>query len=143
MLPQEIIFLRKRDYRFVRELGAGACGRTVLLQDPEIDEHFVCKKYAPASETWRERLFTNFLNEIKVLHRVYHRNVVRVFNYYVYKDRHAGYIVMEYIEGTDLHAFLAQHPEEAGSIFAQVIAGFRHLEENRILHRDIRPCIGV
>jgi hypothetical protein len=47
MLPDEITFLRKHDYRFVRELGAGACGRTVLLHDPEIDEHFVCKKYAP------------------------------------------------------------------------------------------------
>ena len=140
MLPEEITFLRKRDYRFVRELGAGACGRTLLLHDPEIDENFVCKKYAPASEAWRERLFTNFLNEIKVMHRVYHRNVVRVFNYYVFKDRYAGYILMEYIEGNDIHTFLAQHPEEAGAIFSQVVSGFRHLEENRILHRDIRPA---
>ena len=28
---QTITFLRKRDYVMVRELGAGACGRTVLL----------------------------------------------------------------------------------------------------------------
>lgn len=140
MLPEEITFLRKRDYRFVRELGAGACGRTVLLHDPEIDEHFVCKKYAPASEAWRERLFTNFLNEIKVLHRVYHRNVVRVFNYYVFKDRFAGYILMEHIDGTEIDRCLAEHPEDAGAIFTQVISGFRHLEENRILHRDIRPA---
>ncbi len=140
MLPDEITFLRKRDYRFVRELGAGACGRTILLHDEEIDEHFVCKKYAPVSEAWRQRLFTNFLNEIKVLHRVYHRNVVRVFNAYVFKDRYAGYILMEYIDGMELDRCLAEHPEDAGPIFAQVVSGFRHLEENRILHRDIRPA---
>jgi serine/threonine-protein kinase len=42
-----ISFLRKRDYRFVRELGQGACGKTVLLYDDQIEEYFVCKKYLP------------------------------------------------------------------------------------------------
>jgi len=139
MQPNEVTFLRKHDYQYIRELGAGACGRTVLLRDPEIGEEFVCKKYAPASEAWRERLFGNFLKEIKVLHRIYHRNVVRIFNYYIYKDRYAGYILMEYVEGMDIHSFLTQHPEQAAAIFTQTISGFRHLEENRILHRDIRP----
>jgi eukaryotic-like serine/threonine-protein kinase len=139
MKPQDIKFLRKRDYEFVRELGAGACGKTVLLKDPDIDELFVCKKYAPLSEEWRQKLFSNFVNEIKVLHRVNHPNIVRIFNFHIYRENFAGFIVMEYIEGTDIHSFLSQYPEQAGSIFAQTVSGFRHLEETQILHRDIRP----
>jgi eukaryotic-like serine/threonine-protein kinase len=72
-----ISFLRKRDYKFVRELGQGACGRTVLLYDDQIDEHFVCKKYVPFSESQREILFSNFVRELKLLHQVHHANVVR------------------------------------------------------------------
>src|SRR5689334_21808008 len=50
-LENELIpFLRRRDYRLVRELGHGACGKTVLLHDAQIDDHFVCKKYAPYTE---------------------------------------------------------------------------------------------
>src|SRR5476649_182510 len=50
-------FLRKRDYVLVKELGQGACGKTVLLHDVQIDEHFVCKKYFPYSESHRQELF--------------------------------------------------------------------------------------
>ena len=139
MDSREIAFLRKRDYQFVRELGEGACGKTLLLKDPEIDELYVCKKYAPQDEAWRTRYFSNFLAEIKVLHRLLHPNVVRLFNYYVYRERAAGYILMEYIDGCDIHQYLKDHPDEAGSIFAQTISGFRKLEESQILHRDIRP----
>ncbi len=139
MDPQEITFLRKRDYRFVRELGNGAFGKTYLLHDPEIDENVVCKKYAPASEQWRAQFFKNFINEAKVLYRLYHPNVVRIFTNHIYRDHYAGFLVMEYVEGTDLHSHLEKAPESIARIFEQTISGFRRLEEHQILHRDIRP----
>jgi serine/threonine-protein kinase len=46
---------------------------------------------------------------------------------------------MEYIEGTKISSFLQTYPDRIDSIFHQTISGFRHLEENGILHRDIRP----
>src|SRR5437773_5451144 len=58
-------FLRKRDYRLIRELGQGACGKTVLLHDDLIDEAFVCKKYVPYAESERQKLFESFVREIK------------------------------------------------------------------------------
>ncbi|MBZ5499958.1 MAG: hypothetical protein LAP85_26470 [Acidobacteriia bacterium] len=78
-IPKDTIieFLRKRDYRLVRELGRGACGKTVLLHDDQIDENFVCKKYLPFSESNRQQLFSNFVREIKLLHQIQHPNVVR------------------------------------------------------------------
>ncbi len=133
-----IRFLRVRDYKLVRELGQGACGKTVLLHDDLIDEDFVCKKYVPYAEKQREALFQNFLREIKLLHQVHHPNVVRVFNYYLYPEHHAGYILMEFVTGTEIDDYVTSTPERVNEIFLQVIEGFRYLESLRILHRDIR-----
>ncbi|NLE74006.1 MAG: protein kinase family protein [Actinobacteria bacterium] len=132
-------FIRRRDYVFVRELGQGACGRTVLLRDDLINEQFVCKKYSPYDENRRPDLYQNFVREVKMLHRLYHENVVRVFNYYLYPDRFSGYILMEFINGSDVEGYLATNPERVNEVFLQAVAGFGHLEANGILHRDIRP----
>ncbi len=37
----DISLLKKKDYKLIRELGTGSCGKTVLLKDEEIDEFFV------------------------------------------------------------------------------------------------------
>ena len=139
MVERIVEFVRKRDLVLKDELGHGACGRTVVLYDDIIDEYFVCKKYAPVDEELKEELFQNFIREIKLLHLLNHANVVRVFNYYIYPDKHAGYILMEYIKGTDIEDYLGKNPEDINEIFVQIINGFAHLEKNNILHRDIRP----
>ena len=134
-----VTFLRKRDYIMIRELGSGACGRTVLLHDDLIDQQFVCKKYTPYSEARRQELFANFLREIKLLHQVSHPNVVRVFNHYLYPDQFTGYILMEFVDGTDVEDHCAQAPEKTNDLFLQAVNGFTYLENANILHRDIRP----
>lgn len=140
-MSKEIIqFLRKRDYKWVKELGKGACGLTVLLLDDYINEKFVCKKYVPYEETQRKELFANFVRETKLLHQVYHQNVVRVFNYYLYPEEYSGYILMEYVEGMHVEKYLQNAPEKINEIFIQAIHGFGYLERHKILHRDIRPA---
>ncbi len=136
---QPVKFLRQRDYIVVRVLGRGACGETILLRDDIIDSEIVCKKYAPFDQSLTKELFGNFLREIKLLYEVHHLNVVRVFNHYVYPDQHIGYILMEYVEGQDIEAFLRSKPESVNSLFIQAIDGFAHIEGAQILHRDIRP----
>lgn len=139
--PQNRIipFIRTRDYQLVEELGEGACGKTVLLYDDLIDEHFVCKKYSPHSENHRQELFTNFIREIKLLHRLQHANVVRVFNYYLYPDSFRGYILMEFVDGSDVDDYIKNNPEKTSELFLQAISGFNYLEKQGVLHRDIRP----
>lgn len=132
-------FLRKRDYVFVKVLGQGACGQTVLLRDEVIASEFVCKKYVPFSESHRQELFKNFLREIKLLHEVYHPNVVRVFNYYVYPEQLTGYILMEFVDGVDIEDFVRVRPETVNDLFLQAVEGFAYLETSSVLHRDIRP----
>jgi serine/threonine-protein kinase len=134
-----IQFLRKRDYKMIKELGQGACGKTVLLHDDQIDERFVCKKYLPYAESQRQALFTNFIREIKLLHKIHHSNVVRVFNYYLYPEQFTGFILMEFVDGSEVDDYLARVPEQTNEVFIQAISGFAYLERSAILHRDIRP----
>ena len=83
MKDNVIKFLKSKDYVFLDELGKGACGRTVKLKDEVIDEVFVCKKYEPFDDALKDELFSKFIQEIKLLYLLNHRNVVRVFNYYI------------------------------------------------------------
>lgn len=132
-------FLRKKSYQMKEELGQGACGKTVLLYDDEIDEFFVCKKYSPLSDSDKSQLFENFVREIKLLHQVLHLNVVRIFNYYLYREDVSGFILMEHIKGVNIEEYIKTNPDEINNVFLQVLDGFSYLEGRSILHRDIRP----
>ena len=134
-----IEFIRTKDYKFVKDIGQGGTGKTVLLKDEIIDETFVCKKYSPYYEEHKELYFKNFVDEIKILHNIYHKNIVRVFNYYLYPEKTTGYILMEFINGQDIKTFASKNPHLINDLFVQTISGFNYLEQNKILHRDIRP----
>lgn len=136
---KSITFPKPRAYVWVEELGHGAAGRTVLLRDDILDELFVCKKYSPLEGLDKEALFENFLREIKLLHQVQHPNVVRIFNYHLFREELTGFILMEYVKGTDIEDHLRSAPEQTNEIFLQAIDGFQYLESKQILHRDIRP----
>ena len=44
-------FVKQRDYIMINnDLGKGSFGKTVLLQDPFIDELLVAKKYEPSKQ---------------------------------------------------------------------------------------------
>jgi len=139
MSKNVIQFLRQKDYVYIDEIGQGGTGRTVLLEDPQIQSKFVCKKYSPIREEYRIPFFKNFLEEIKILYQLNHANIVRVFNYYLYPELFTGYILMEYIDGDHIYEYLNQNPSWIDNIFYQTIEGFRHLQQFGILHRDIRP----
>ena len=137
-------FLKQKDYIMVNnDLGRGSFGKTVLLQDPFIDELFVSKKYQPEYQEIKEKFYKNFLDEIKILYKLNHRNIVRVYNYYAYEDIFTGYILMEYIDGTDIGKYINEYtglwdPVSLDDLFIQLIDGFCYIEEHSIIHRDIR-----
>lgn len=137
-------FLKQKDYLMVNNnLGAGSFGQTVLLQDPFIDELFVAKKYEPYYEDDRKEFYDSFLQEIKIMYKLNHRNVVRIYNYYAYEEEFTGYILMEYIDGQSLpdyleDAYFWSDNEAPDTLFVQLIDGFQYIESQGIVHRDIR-----
>lgn len=68
-----------------------------------------------------------------------HKNIVRIYNYFLYPENTTGYIFMENIEGETIRNYLLwQSNEVFENIFIQLIEGFDYLEHNNVLHRDIR-----
>lgn len=140
-LPEEgeiLPFLRRKDYVFIRQLGSGGCGETVLLHDDQIDEYFVCKKYRPNQPEFTTILFDKFRTEIKLMHKLFHPNVVRIFGYFLYPSHHQGYILMEYINGCSIDKYLDVVPDKINDLFLQALEGFCHLHDVGVIHRDIR-----
>lgn len=139
-----VTFLKQRDYKMINDdLGGGSFGKTVLLQDPFINEFFVAKMYKPMYEEIKEKYYTNFLDEIKILYKLNHPNVVRIYNYYAYERECTGYILMEYIEGKNIEEYFSEYTgmwEEStlNQVFIQLISGFSYIEKQKIIHRDIR-----
>jgi serine/threonine-protein kinase len=132
-------FTRQKDYVWEKFIDEGGLGKTALIKDPTIDEYFVCKKYEPQPGIDKLEYYNNFKTEIKIMHNLYHKNIVRIFNYYLYPDKATGFILMDYINGEDIESYLLWVPEDINDIFNQVIDAFAYLEEHNILHRDIRP----
>jgi serine/threonine-protein kinase len=134
-----INFLRQKDYVWEKYIDEGGLGKTALILDPAINEYFVCKKYEPQPSVDKYEYYENFKNEIKIMHKLFHNNIVRIFNYYLYPEQTTGFILMDFIEGTDIESYIAWSPEDINIIFEQTINAFSYLEKHNILHRDIRP----
>lgn len=129
----------KKTFEYVRKLGFGGTGDTHLLKDNTTNMEFAFKKYVPKDETRKNELYERFVDEIKILFKISHPNIVRIYNYYLYPDIKLGYLQMEYIDGTSIDKYQPFMNFEWNNIFLQVINAFKYLEEKEILHRDIRP----
>ena len=140
-----ISFLKQKNYIMIdNNLGSGSFGRTVLLKDPDIDELFVSKKYEPKTLEIRDEFYKNFLDEIRILYKMNHPNIVRIYNYYAYKSISTGYILMEYINGVTIDKYLKEYDPfnsngpTPDSVFSQLIDAFTYIEKHGVIHRDIR-----
>ncbi|MCY6370661.1 protein kinase family protein [Clostridium ganghwense] len=139
-LPGDVIkFIRKKEYTFQKKIGQGGTGKTILVKDEVTDINFVCKKYSPYDITNKNQYFNRFIDEIKIMYLLSHPNIVRIYNYFLYPENTTGYILMEHIEGETIDNYLLfQGNDIFEKIFIQLIEGFKYLEKNNVLHRDIR-----
>lgn len=138
-----VSFLKQKDYIMINnDLGGGSFGKTVLLQDPFIGELFVAKMYRPEFDEIKEKFYKNFLDEIKIMYKLSHPNIVRIYSYYAYEKAYTGYIIMEYIDGESIEDFIKNYVPwqdmTLDNIFTQLIDGFCYIENHGIVHRDIR-----
>ncbi len=137
----EIRFSKPKCFEFVKALKSGGTGKTLLMRDATIDELFVCKKYNPEQKEYEDECYKRFVEEIKIMYSVYHNNIVRIYDYFLYPEYKTGYIIMEYIRGENIEEYFRVADEEnINSIFIQIINAFLYLEQYNILHRDIRAA---
>lgn len=136
-----VTFETNKNFTYIKPLGDGGTGETYLFKDETTDIKFAVKKYVPKDKKYIDENYKRFVDEIKILFNIAHPNVVRIYNYYLYPNNKTGYLQMEYVEGKSIVEF-EEFPwgKTWNDIFSEVIAAFEYLEENSILHRDVRPA---
>ncbi|HIR74300.1 TPA: protein kinase family protein [Candidatus Ventrenecus avicola] len=134
-----VTFDSSKQFKYIKNLGRGGTGDTNLFLDESVDMLFAIKKYSPSIENDVEECYKRFIDEIKILFTIFHKNVVRIYNYYLYPSFKTGYIQMEYIDGETIDKV---NPLDYGKTwneyFLDTINAFDYLYDNQILHRDIR-----
>lgn len=134
-------FDRKKEFKYIRPLGKGGTGDTHLFEDETTSIYFAIKKYDPTDLDRIDEYYNRFVDEIKILFRIAHPNIVRIYNYYLYPEFKLGYLQMEYVEGTVIDEYIPDNwNKQWDEVFIDVISAFEYLEKNKILHRDIRPA---
>ena len=99
-------FDKVKPFKHIRVLGQGGMGDTNLFEEEATDMLFAIKKYSPKRGNDIYENFERFIEEIKILFRISHPNIVRIYNYYLYQDLLHGYLQMEYIDGVTIDKFI-------------------------------------
>ncbi len=127
-------------YRVKEEIGRGAMGRVMLVDDEAVGESLILKFMHPeltADISSRER----FLRELKYARRISHKNVIRIHDFLV-KDGISA-ISMEYFisRGLDylIKKKLLTSIEMSLNILFQVSDGMWAAHQQDVIHRDLKP----
>ena len=127
---------RIRQYEIIRELGRGGMGVVYLARDTKLARR-VAIKLLLAEE---RELIDGFLREARATAACHHENIVVIHEV----DEHQGvpYMVLEYLEGQSLRAFIKgrQLPaQRAVELMVPVARALARAHELGIVHRDLKP----
>lgn len=129
-------------YRVERILGQGGMGVVVAVRHVELDQLSAMKFLLPTAnghEASRER----FLREAKAAARLKSDHVAKVQDV-GRMENGASYMLMEYLEGCDLKALVAQHGalpvEDTVTYVLQVCEAMVEAHAAGMVHRDLKPA---
>jgi eukaryotic-like serine/threonine-protein kinase len=127
--------------RIVEEVASGGMAVVYRAVQDELDRTVAIKalKTSAASD---QSLVTRFEREAKSLANLQHENIIHIYDFH--RERGALFIVMEYVEGTDLYDLLdrcGRLPYDVAAVIAmQVARALDYIHYRAILHRDIKPA---
>jgi len=128
--------------RIIRELGRGGVGTVYLATHQTLQIEVALKILSPSLSLDNPALAERFIREAQLAARIRHPNVIAVMD--AAHDETTGlyFIVLEYVGGGSLSWHLRHGPLPEVKALS-IITGIAHAlviaEENRIVHRDIKP----
>jgi beta-lactam-binding protein with PASTA domain/tRNA A-37 threonylcarbamoyl transferase component Bud32 len=127
-------------YELIERVGGGGMALVYKARDTLLDRN-VAVKVLRQQYVHDEEFIRRFRREAQSAASLSHPNVVSVYDVGQEEDTH--FIVMEYIEGSNLNDIIkAKAPlqaTEAVHIATQICDALDHAHTNGIIHRDIKP----
>jgi len=131
-------------YRIDETIGRGAMGVVYRGFDEDIARQVALKVLHPhlLEGDAGDELLLRFKQEAQAAARCMHSKIVAVFDYGVHDN--SPFIVMEYVEGTDLKSLLHEVRmlgyRQAADIAIEVLSALEYAHGQGVVHRDIKPA---
>ena len=128
-------------HRILEPIGQGGMG-TVYLAEHTSLKRKVALKVLPSDKAKDRLSLERFQREARAAAALSHPNIVRLHD--ISQGGGVHFLVMEYVEGTDLQSLMGKtgplHHAQAAAYVAQAAAGLAHAHGKGIVHRDIKPA---
>lgn len=130
-------------YTIESVIGRGGLGAVYFARHEMMDMVFAIKILDPEVAATRPEYVRRFVREAKIASRIRHPNLVAVHDVGYDSAKGVYFIVMDYVNGSDLRTAIAlggaMPPEEAVRIVAAVASALAAGEPFGVVHRDIKP----
>jgi tRNA A-37 threonylcarbamoyl transferase component Bud32/outer membrane biosynthesis protein TonB len=128
-------------YRLLQKIGEGGAAEVFCAHDDHLDRPVAIKLLHP-QYTWDKDARHRFSVEAKVVASLSHPNIVSIYDFGEGPDG-TLFIVMQFVEGTDLRAALVEvgrfSPEEMASVALPVCSALAAAHARGLIHRDVKP----
>jgi serine/threonine-protein kinase len=127
-------------YQVLRRLGAGGMADVYLARDLNLQRE-VAVKVLRQDFTEEPSFRVNFLQEARAAANLSHPNIVTIFDFGHEPGQY--YIIMEYMEGTDLKTLMRRRGlipvQEASELMIQICDGVGYAHRAGLVHCDLKP----
>lgn len=128
-------------YQVLRWIGGGGMAQVYLARNRTTGGLFAVKVLADQL-SGEETIVARFLQEARTSAALSgHPNIVSIFDVGQFENTY--YIIMQYVEGEDLKAYLKRRgklpPEESARIVEQIADALVFAHSHVVVHRDLKP----
>lgn len=128
-------------YKVIHQLGKGGMGDVYRTRHVVLEKDFAVKVLT--GQELNNANWLRFQTEAKVISRLDHKNIVKVYNLGLHQDIYPFY-AMDLLEGEPLDSVLTRFGtlkvDDALPIYLQVVDGLYYAHKHGVIHRDIKPA---